>query len=159
MQALPRLDQPRWAYENTTTTNTSTGWDVRVDVWHYHVSHDEGYGTIDIDWRLSVTPDGTPVRLDMWGTNWFTGGHWDHYIAEFYDFEADPAFDDATFAMPPVCKGVAPRCACPWCRGFPGVFLGVISTACSSRAVGAALLPQPPQPPRRPACGAGCSWS
>jgi hypothetical protein len=53
------------------------------------------------------------VKLDMLGINWFTGGHKDHYIAEFYDFQANPEFPVDTFTVPPICDGASPACVPP----------------------------------------------
>ena len=59
---------------------------------------------------MDASKNAAPLRLDMWGVNWFTGGHWDHYIAEFYDFEADPQFADDTFAIPHLCENAPVAC-------------------------------------------------
>jgi hypothetical protein len=72
-QALPPLSAPKWKLENSTTTTLSDGSSHDVNVWLHHAQHDEGYGSVTIDWRMHVTPDGVPVMLDMWGPNWFTG--------------------------------------------------------------------------------------
>lgn len=67
------MSAPKWKFENTTTTTLSVGSSHQVNVWLHHAVHNEGYGEVAVDWRMYVTPDGIPVKLDMWGPNWFTG--------------------------------------------------------------------------------------
>ena len=73
LQALPPLAAPKWTFENTTSTTLSDGSSHWVNVWLHHELHNEGYGDVTVDWRMHVTRDGVPVKLDMWGPNWFTG--------------------------------------------------------------------------------------
>jgi hypothetical protein len=44
--------------------NTSTG-KQDATVWHYQVTHNDGYGAVSTDWKMTVTQDGVPVTLDM----------------------------------------------------------------------------------------------
>lgn len=46
--------------------------------------------------------EGVPLRLDMWGVNLYTGGHFDRYIADYHGFEPGPA-PAKTFAIPEYC--------------------------------------------------------
>lgn len=110
MQALPDLREKHWHFEAHTAVNTSRG-ETSATVWHYQVVSDDGYGVMPIDWKLTVTSDGEPVTLDMWGINWFTGGHWDHYTAQFYEFEANPDIPERTFRLPKICDNAAEPCA------------------------------------------------
>ena len=123
LQALPPISAPSWSYEGTKAINHSNA-SVNTHVWHYHVEHDEGYGNIKIDWRLytDAKTNKVPLRFDMWGINWFTGGHWDHYIAEFYDFEADPDFGNEFWKVPQVCDGAPYACA----PSFPGLHMAAL---------------------------------
>ena len=34
--------------------------------------------------------DGSPLRLNMWGFNLYTDGHFDLYIADYYDYKVRP---------------------------------------------------------------------
>ena len=38
----------------------------------------------------------------MWGINIYTGGHYDHYIVDYFGFQAQPA-PPATFDVPEFC--------------------------------------------------------
>jgi hypothetical protein len=112
VQALPRVEAPAWRYNGTHAIRHGNS-SADAHVWHYHVAHNQGYGEINIDWRLYVREEDslTPLRLDMWGVNWFSGGHWDHYVAEFYEFEAHPAFANGAFDVPELCDGAPLPCA------------------------------------------------
>ena len=46
--------------------------------------------------------DGTPLRLYMWGANLFTGGHFDAYIVDYYDYKPG-AIDADVFSVPDMC--------------------------------------------------------
>ena len=35
--------------------------------------------------------DGAPLRLNMWGFNLYTEGHFDLYIADYYDYKVSAA--------------------------------------------------------------------
>lgn len=37
-----------------------------------------------------VLQDGAPLRLNMWGFNLYTDGHFDLYIADYYDYKVSP---------------------------------------------------------------------
>ena len=45
---------------------------------------------------------GAPLQLNMWGINIYTGGHYDHYIVDYFGFQAQPA-SPATFDVPEFC--------------------------------------------------------
>lgn len=83
---------------------------VKVSAWLLQFSHNAGYGNVSTEYRMYVTDDGVPVKLDMWGRNWFSGGHWDHYTAAFYSFDANPQFPDGLFNRPAACSRCVPRC-------------------------------------------------
>ena len=40
---------------------------------------------------LSWPQDGAPLRLNMWGFNLYTEGHFDLYIADYYDYKVSAA--------------------------------------------------------------------
>lgn len=90
---------------------SANGATLAVDVWLLQFSHSAGYGNVSTEYRLYVTDAGEPVKLDMWGRNWFSGGHWDHYIADFYAFEPEPHFPPGLFNTPEACNRCTPRCA------------------------------------------------
>ena len=47
--------------------------------------------------------DGTiPLRLYMWGKNLFTGGHFDAYVVDYYDYKPGPPADEV-FSVPDYC--------------------------------------------------------
>lgn len=49
-----------------------------------------------------VLQDGTPLRLYMWGKNLFTGGHFDAYIVDYYDYQPG-SIDEDIFSVPDNC--------------------------------------------------------
>ena len=36
--------------------------------------------------------DGAPLRLNMWGVNLYTGGHFDLYVADYFDYQVSCSF-------------------------------------------------------------------
>ena len=40
--------------------------------------------------------DGAPLRLNMWGFNLYTEGHFDLYIADYYDYKVSAAITPAS---------------------------------------------------------------
>lgn len=62
-----------------------------------------------------MTRAGVPLRLHMLGTNLYSGGHKDEYVATFYDYKAGAISDDV-FQLPngmstDDCKSAAPDAA------------------------------------------------
>ena len=49
-----------------------------------------------------VLQDGAPLRLYMWGKNLFTGGHFDAYIVDYYDYQPG-SIDEDIFSVPDNC--------------------------------------------------------
>ena len=43
-----------------------------------------------------------PLRLEMWGVNLYTGGHFDDYQVDFHSFLAGPP-PAGTFTVPAIC--------------------------------------------------------
>jgi len=77
----------------------------------------KGYGHYSSNYTLTVTPDGAPVKLDIWGINPYTGGHFDHYIARYYDFHAGD-LDASVFEAPELCKEAGLRSVQHTARGL-----------------------------------------
>ena len=46
--------------------------------------------------------EGAPLQLNMWGINIYTGGHYDHYIVNYFGFSKGPA-PEGTFDVPDFC--------------------------------------------------------
>ena len=46
--------------------------------------------------------EGAPLMLNMWGINIYTGGHYDNYIVNYYDYREGPA-PPGTFDKPAIC--------------------------------------------------------
>ena len=119
VQALPPIDGPGWTFGGAHTVTLRSGSTHACHLWTFHSENNAGYGAVPQDWHFFVdAAAGAPVKLDMRGLNWFSGGHWDHYIAEFYEFAAAPALPPGLFEVPAVCDGVAPKCA-PSLRNLP----------------------------------------
>lgn len=55
-----------------------------------------------------ASPDGTPHKLEMHGTNALTGAHFDRWVVEYTGFAAGRP-EPAAFATPALCQGVAPQ--------------------------------------------------
>ena len=55
--------------------------------------------------------DGAPLRLNMWGFNLYTEGHFDLYIADYYDFKVSAAISSAppTHSQGVGSAGIAPE--------------------------------------------------
>ena len=52
--------------------------------------------------------DDVPLRLHMWGTNLYTGGHFDSYIVDYSDYKPGPPSDE-TWVVPDMCPaGLSP---------------------------------------------------
>ena len=51
------------------------------------------------------------MHLDDVTWHVYTGGHWDHYVAEFYEFQGAAALPEGLFTLPPVCQACVPTYA------------------------------------------------
>lgn len=67
-------------------------------VWEYKAKHQ---GKI-VTYTFWVTPSGTPLRLQMHGTELFTAAHFDEWIVDYTSFVPGPP-PTSTFDPPPFC--------------------------------------------------------
>ncbi|PSC69765.1 Counting factor associated D [Micractinium conductrix] len=88
----------RWVYAGTEVFK-ETGDSAHVYEWDLT----EG-GLSQMTYKFYVTREGAPLRLWMLGTNLYSGGHKDEYIATYYDWQPGPVPDEA-FHLP---DGIAP---------------------------------------------------
>jgi hypothetical protein len=94
---LPDVTPDRWKYDGEAQVADQT-----VHNWVFKSEPDQGYGHYVSNYTLSVSIDGAPIKLDVWGINPYTGGHFDHYIANYHEWETD--VDAAAFDKPDMCK-------------------------------------------------------
>ncbi|KAI3428334.1 hypothetical protein D9Q98_006714 [Chlorella vulgaris] len=94
---LPDLSEDRWAYLGTEVFKES-GDTARVYQWDLSAG-----GTSEMRYRFYVTREGAPLRLWMRGTNLYTGGHKDEYIATYRNYKPGPLSHE-TFQLP---EGIA----------------------------------------------------
>jgi cathepsin L len=95
---LPEVTRERWEYGGETKVDDDT-----VDTWVFKSEPGKGYGHYTSNYTLSVSKDGAPVKLDIWGINPYTGGHFDHYVARYSSWQAG-GLDEIVFDKPPHCK-------------------------------------------------------
>lgn len=63
------------------------------------------YGRVEY-YNFYVSTDGHPLYLSVMGQDWFTGSHFDQYIAEFdYDSWKAGPIDPEVFVPPGICTG------------------------------------------------------
>ena len=54
---------------------------------------------------------GAPLRLNMWGVNLYTGGHFDLYVADYYDYKVSLSLI-STNSMPMRSPSQSSGCSC-----------------------------------------------
>eukprot|EP00891_Asterochloris_glomerata_P000653 jgi/Astpho2/653/Aster-x0947 len=95
---LPDLTESRWQYN---------GWvelgNLKAHEWQWKVTEEEGYGQYPLSYKMYVDDEDAPLELHMWGTNLYTGGHYDEYVADFHDWRPGP-IDDEVWETPDVCR-------------------------------------------------------
>lgn len=69
-------------------------------VWS--VQENLGYGDVvgRYDFYLDANQS-APVKLHMWGVNLYTGGHFDEYVVNYYNYKPGP-IDDKIWEVPEV---------------------------------------------------------
>lgn len=96
---LPDVTHDRWKFGGKSKKDGETlhTWVFKSEPGHM------GYGHYRSNYTLTVTKEGVPKTLDIWGINPYTGGHFDHYIATYSGFKAEKAVD-SVFEAPPLCE-------------------------------------------------------
>lgn len=96
---LPEVTRERWKYDGERQEGSQT---VHAWIFKSQPGH-MGWGHYTSNYTLTVTPDGVPKKLDVWGINPYTGGHFDHYIATYSGFQPGD-IDASVFEPPHLCK-------------------------------------------------------
>ncbi|CAL8460756.1 g287 [Coccomyxa elongata] len=99
---LPDLTESRWLYNGSTLLQEGRHANKTADAWVWRVTNDEGYGEYHNTYTFYVDKDGNPLRLNMWGVNLYTGGHFDLYISDYFDYKAGE-IDEQEFDVPSFC--------------------------------------------------------
>lgn len=86
---LPDLTEKRWQRNGMENVEGR-----ELMRFTYMLSEDRGYGEVSGQYDFLVDESGAPAELHMWGINLLTGGHFDDYRIQYYDYDAHTIPDD-----------------------------------------------------------------
>ncbi|KAK9812379.1 hypothetical protein WJX73_006336 [Symbiochloris irregularis] len=99
---LPDLSEGKWTFNGTSKIRTGAWAGLEADTYVWPLTEDYGYGRVSASYAFYVSQGGSPLRLEMWGVNLYTGGHFDDYEVDFRNFSAGSPPTDI-FKIPDIC--------------------------------------------------------